>query len=103
MFPDTPILSLQLSACSIDFNQMEARRNGSVHPITPIEAKLLVYLAQCSEQTIGSDELLQVVFGYREGIASTAVKNTVYRLRKKIELDATKPKHLITVRVVDIA
>ena len=95
---DTPILSLQLSACSIDFNQMEARTNGSVHPITPIEAKLLAYLARCSGYTIHTDELLRVAFGYREGVTSTAVKNTVYRLRKKIELNPNTPAHLITVR-----
>ena len=98
MTPDTPIISIQLGACTVDLNTMEATLVDDVAPITPTEAKLLAYLAKCSGRTITTDELLQVAFGYREGVTSTAVKNTVYRLRKKIETDANAPKHLITVR-----
>ena len=98
MTPDTPILTLELSDCTVNLNRLEILRNGDSGQITPTEGKLLEYLAKCKGRAIKTEELLQVAFGYREGITSTAVKNTVYRLRKKIEREPDSPQHLITVR-----
>ena len=44
------------------------------------------------------DELLEAVWGYRAGVRTRAVDNTVARLRKKIEADPRKPRHLLSLR-----
>jgi DNA-binding response OmpR family regulator len=40
------------------------------------------------------------VWGYRSGIQTRAVDNTVLRLRAKIEVDPARPRHVITVQGV---
>ncbi|MCB9760990.1 MAG: winged helix-turn-helix domain-containing protein [Alphaproteobacteria bacterium] len=64
--------------------------------MTPLEARLLRYLATRGERAVGHDELLREVWGYQGKVTTKAVYETVRRLRRKIERDPRKPRHLLT-------
>jgi tetratricopeptide (TPR) repeat protein len=70
---------------------------GEELPLSPIEVKLLGYLAERPGQLVGRDELLQRVWGYRDGIRSRTIDNTVRRLRLKLEPDPGEPRYLHVV------
>lgn len=65
--------------------------------LSPIETKLLSYLASAPGRVISRDELLERVWGYRRQVRTRTVQSTIHRLRTKIEEDAQVPRHLITV------
>jgi DNA-binding winged helix-turn-helix (wHTH) protein/tetratricopeptide (TPR) repeat protein len=66
--------------------------------LTPLEARLLRYLARAAPRPVPNDELLEAVWGYAPSARSRAVRVTVGRLRNKLEVDPARPTHLVTVR-----
>jgi predicted ATPase/DNA-binding winged helix-turn-helix (wHTH) protein len=78
----------------------EARRldrpEGPVR-LTPIEDRLLRYLAERPGQVVSHGELLTQVWGYAPGVRSRTVYTTVDRLRQKIERDPSQPRHLLAL------
>lgn len=73
-----------------------ATGQGDVH-LTPIEGRLLAWLARHPDETHGVPRLLGEVWGYRAGVTSRTVYTTVGRLRAKIELDPDNPRHVVSV------
>jgi DNA-binding winged helix-turn-helix (wHTH) protein/tetratricopeptide (TPR) repeat protein len=65
--------------------------------LTPIERQLLQYLAERPHQVVPLEEILQAVWGYARTSRSQAVHVAIRRLRKKLELDPSQPRHLKTV------
>jgi DNA-binding response OmpR family regulator len=74
------------------------RRGGSDVPLTAMEFKLLATLAQHLGQMLSRPQLLERVWGYHSSGDDRLVDVTVRRLRVKLESDASKPEHLVTVR-----
>ena len=69
--------------------------NGS--RLTPMECRLLGYLAARPGQTVPRSELLVEVWGYDATSRSRTVYSTVDRLRAKIERTPATPRHLLTI------
>lgn len=65
--------------------------------LTPMEARLLGYLAERPEQVVGKDQLLEHVWGLPPGSESRTVFATIERLRRKVERDPKCPRHLLTI------
>ncbi|MEQ1570515.1 MAG: winged helix-turn-helix domain-containing protein [Myxococcota bacterium] len=65
--------------------------------LTPVEARLLAWLAVRPDVVVDRDTLLREVWGYPEGAASRTVFATIERLRRKIERDPHHPRHLVTI------
>lgn len=65
--------------------------------LTPIEDRLLRYLAERPSHTVSHEELLTEVWGYAAGVRSRTVYTTVDRLRQKIERDPSQPRHLLAL------
>lgn len=84
----------------IDFERMEIETEGERVPLTLMETNFLKYLAQRDGQTVSRRAILEDVWGVREDTDTRAIDNFVVRLRRYIEEDPTKPKHLVTVRGV---
>ncbi|MEQ1565409.1 MAG: winged helix-turn-helix domain-containing protein [Myxococcota bacterium] len=72
-------------------------RGGRAASLTPIEQRLLRYLAERAGRICGRDELLTEVWGYRQGVVTRTIDTTVRRLREKIEVDPADPAHLHSV------
>ncbi|MEO5924345.1 MAG: response regulator transcription factor [Bryobacteraceae bacterium] len=85
---------------TVDFNRLELRVKDQVLPLTLMEANVLRYLIQHQGQPVSRKKLLEDVWGLHEDTDTRAIDNFIVRLRKYIEADPTKPKHMLTVRGV---
>jgi DNA-binding response OmpR family regulator len=73
------------------------RDNGQPVHLTNLELRLLYYLVGRVGQTVTTEELNQRVWGYSGEVDNTLLKNVVYRLRRKIEVDPGNPLIIQTV------
>jgi len=71
--------------------------NGPPIRLTNLEMRLLYVLMNRPGRTVSDEELIQRVWGYFEDLDHTALKNVVYRLRRKIEVDPARPAIIRTV------
>jgi DNA-binding response OmpR family regulator len=84
----------------IDFDRLELRVDEKVHPLTLMEANLLRYLIARQNTAVSRKSMLEDVWGVHEDADTRAIDNFIVRLRRYIESDTSKPKHLLTVRGV---
>jgi len=85
---------------SLHFDALELRVRGQVFRLTLMEANVLSYLVQHEGKPVSRKALLEDVWGLHEDTDTRAIDNFIVRLRRYIEDDPTKPRHLLTVRGV---
>ncbi len=85
---------------TIDFQNLELRVDDKTLPLTLMEANLLRYLIGHEGTAVSRKAMLEDVWGLREDTDTRPIDNFVVRLRRYIEEDPSKPKHLLTVRGV---
>ncbi|HEV3482445.1 MAG TPA: response regulator transcription factor [Candidatus Acidoferrales bacterium] len=85
---------------TIDFGTLELRSDGTAIQLTLMEAKLLRHLIRNSGRAVSRKSILEDVWGLREDTDTRAIDNFIVRLRRYIEKDPSKPRHLLTVRGV---
>jgi DNA-binding response OmpR family regulator len=82
----------------IDRGRGKVIRGDDEVNLTPVEFRLLVYLAQNPELALTRAQIMDAVWGYELTPESERAINThVRRLREKIEVDAGNPKIIQTV------
>jgi two-component system response regulator MtrA len=82
----------------IDLSRGQVHREEELIPLTPIEFRLLVYLAQNGGQALSRSQILEAVWGYSPDLENEAmVKVHIRRLREKVELDPSHPDLILTV------
>ena len=64
--------------------------------LTEKETSILRYLYRAGGDPVSREELLAEVWGYNAGVTTHTLETHIYRLRQKIEPDATAQKLLIT-------
>jgi DNA-binding response OmpR family regulator len=80
----------------VDIAAREARTGGDVVSLTAREFDLLAFLIRHPRRAFRREELLEAVWGYRYGDASTVTVH-VRRLREKVEPDPANPVRIVTV------
>jgi DNA-binding response OmpR family regulator len=65
-----------------------------------MEADLLRYLINHEGKIVSRSVILEDVWGLREDTDTRAIDNFIVRLRKYIEDEPSRPRHLLTVRGV---
>ena len=85
---------------TIDFGNLEVRINGNTTHLTVMEAELLRHLVRNRGRVVSRKSILEKVWGLREDTDTRAIDNFIVRLRRYLEDDPTRPKHLQTVRGV---
>ncbi len=85
---------------TIDFDNLELRSDGTVIQLTLMEAKLLRHLIHNNGRTVTRKSILEDVWGLREDTDTRAIDNFIVRLRRYLEENPSKPRHLLTVRGV---
>ncbi len=85
---------------SVDFNLLELRVRGQAFPLTLMEANLLRHLIQHEGKPVSRKSMLEEVWGLHEDTDTRAIDNFIVRLRRYLEDDSAKPRHLLTVRGV---
>lgn len=84
----------------IDFNALELRAAENTVQLTVMEAELLRYLIRNGGKVVSRKSILEDVWGLHEDTDTRAIDNFIVRLRRYIEQNPAKPKHLLTVRGV---
>ncbi len=84
----------------IDFGSLELHTPQQTVRLTLMETGLLRYLIKHEGRVISRKEMLEEVWGLREDTDTRAIDNFIVRLRKYIEDEPSRPKHLLTVRGV---
>jgi two-component system, OmpR family, alkaline phosphatase synthesis response regulator PhoP len=90
----------QFDGKTIDFNKLELHANDTTIQLTLMEAKLLRHLIRSQGHPVSRKSILEDVWGLHEDTDTRAIDNFIVRLRRYIEKDPSKPKHLTTVRGV---
>jgi DNA-binding response OmpR family regulator len=85
---------------TIDFSALELRTEARTLRLTLMEAELLRHLVRRAGQVVSRKSLLEEVWGLREDTDTRAIDNFIVRLRKYIEDEPSRPRHLLTVRGV---
>src|SRR5439155_5771420 len=85
---------------TIDFGNLELRSSDATTRLTVMEAELLRHLVRNRGQVVSRKSLLEEVWGLREDTDTRAIDNFIVRLRRYLEDDPARPRHLLTVRGV---
>lgn len=81
----------------VDFDHYTARTDQGEIELTHKEFEILKYFWQHEGQSVSRDELIKEVWGYDAYPTSRTVDNHIVKLRKKVELDPSRPRHILTV------
>src|SRR5690625_1920825 len=98
--------ALQLSEASkvicgnvvIDKDAYECYKDGKLLDLTPTELKILIFLANHSNQVLHNEQIYDHVWGYDSFSDLQTVKVHMSNLRQKVEEKPTNPRYIITVR-----
>jgi DNA-binding response OmpR family regulator len=85
---------------SVYFDLLELHVREQVFPLTLMEMSVLKYLISHADRPVSRGAMLEDVWGLREDTDTRALDNFIVRLRRYIEDDPAKPRHLLTVRGV---
>jgi DNA-binding response OmpR family regulator len=89
---------LQFRNLVIDLYRWEVRLDNVPLAIKPKEFELLLFLARHKGQVLSRELILKRVWGWEFSGGSRTVDVHIRWLRKKIEIDPTTPKRIVTVR-----
>ena len=81
---------------TIDYAQHLVTMAGREVPLTPIEYRLLAYLAQNAGRVVTQDLLLEHVWGAEYIGEGHMLQVNINRLRRKLELDSSHPRYILT-------
>jgi DNA-binding response OmpR family regulator len=85
---------------SVDFDRLELRVREQVFPLTLMEANVLRHLIQHQGKAVSRKRMLEDVWNLHEDTDTRAIDNFIVRLRRYLEDDPAKPRHVLTVRGV---
>ena len=74
----------QLGRLSVDINRMQIAVDGVPVPVTPLEFRLLAYLALHRDRVVPPPELLEHLYGDDDAKDANALEAVIARLRRKI-------------------
>ena len=83
---------------TVDFPRLQLRSGSQVFQLTVMEVELLRYLVRNSGRPVTRKELLEKVWDLHEDTDTRAIDNFIVRLRRYIEDEPSRPRHLLTVR-----
>src|SRR5712692_2609799 len=81
---------------TVDYAQHLVKMAGVEVTLTPIEYRLLAYLAQNAGRVVTQDLLLEDVWGTGYMGESHMLQVNINRLRRKLEADPTHPRYILT-------
>jgi DNA-binding response OmpR family regulator len=85
---------------SIDFHRSEALTAAGVVKLSITETKLLYHLVRNAGQTLPVATLVARIWGYADETGPETLRVAIYRLRRKLEPEPSKPCYILTDREV---
>jgi DNA-binding response OmpR family regulator len=95
-----PPTSFRFGDKEVFYDLLELRVRDQVFPLTLMEMNVLRYLILHAGKPVSRGAMLEDVWGLREDTDTRALDNFIVRLRRYIEDDPAKPRHLLAVRGV---
>ncbi len=90
--------TLMVADLVLDLASGQARRGEQIIGLTPVEFRLLSYLARHRGQALTRPQIVEAVWGYAPDLESEkSIKVHIRHLREKIESDPSHPQLLLTV------
>jgi two-component system alkaline phosphatase synthesis response regulator PhoP len=83
---------------SMDFKKFQTQVNQEAVRLSSREYAIMQYLIAHAQEVVHRDDLLEKVWGFDITPTTRTVDNYILELRKKLEEDPSKPKHLLTIR-----
>lgn len=90
--------SVDIGESTVRFDRFELDTPGGTLTLTIREAGLLRALLDREGEAVTRGELLEEVWGLRPDTRTRVVDNFIVRLRRYLEPDPSKPKHIVSVR-----
>jgi len=88
---------IEIGGAVIDTHKHELTRKGKTETLSFYEVELLRLLWERAGQPVTREEILEKIWGVPGHAGTRSVDNFVVKLRKKIEEDAAKPRHIVTI------
>jgi DNA-binding response OmpR family regulator len=85
---------------TVDLDAQEIRIGDRTHHLTLMETNLLRYLMAREGQIVSRRNILEDVWNLREDTDTRAIDHFIARLRKYLEVEPSRPRHLLTARGV---
>jgi DNA-binding response OmpR family regulator len=82
----------------VDFQKLQLQSRDQLFQLTLMESDLLSYLIRNSGRPVSRKEILEQVWDLHEDTDTRAIDNFIVRLRRYIEDEPSRPRHLLTVR-----
>jgi DNA-binding response OmpR family regulator len=92
-----PDEEIRIGAVVVFPRKHELVRNRKTLPLSFYEVELLRLLHERAGQPVSREEILDKIWGVSGHATTRSVDNFVVKLRKKIEENAAKPKHIVTI------
>jgi DNA-binding response OmpR family regulator len=83
---------------TIDFGALELRTASNTIHLTVMESELLRHLVRNDGHNVSRKQILEEVWNLHEDTDTRAIDNFIVRLRRYIEQEPSKPRHLLTIR-----
>jgi DNA-binding response OmpR family regulator len=84
----------------VDFQNLRLHSGDKIFQLTLMETELLRYLIRNVGHPVSRKAVLEEVWNLHEDTDTRAIDNFIVRLRRYIEPEPSKPRHLLTVRGV---
>ena len=91
---------LEFGQVEVDLTRRVVRREGQDLKLTRAEYNLLTYFLQNPDRVLTREVILNSVWGYDSCPLTRTVDAHVVRLRQKLEPEAGRPRHFLTVHGV---
>jgi two-component system alkaline phosphatase synthesis response regulator PhoP len=73
------------------------RRAGREPDLTSLEVDILKYLIAHKGEVVSRETLLDKIWGYEKFPTTRTIDNHILKLRKKIEEDPARPRHIFSI------
>ena len=84
----------------IDRDTRTVTRSGGVIELAPKEYDLLIAPIDRDGAVVSRLDLMRRVWGYSDAVITRTIDTHIAELRRKLEADASRPRHILTVRKV---
>jgi len=88
---------IRVGAAVVHPKRHELVRKGKTHALSFYEVELIRLLHERAGEPVSRDEILEKIWGASGHASTRSVDNFIVKLRKKIEENAAKPEHIVTI------
>src|SRR5260370_26750567 len=96
----TSVVQYSFDDIELNFKTYEARKAGKLVEVSPREFETLRFLILHEGEIVTRDQLLAQVWGYNVFPLTRTVDNHIAKLRHKLEVSPSDPRHILTIHRV---